>query len=155
MRNAPGAASSGHKRKARPQSVKSPRTYRVTGTWPDRTGRPARYEAADKPAARRIGRSWAEQGAHVVIEEHVSFGTYRIVTEYDGPALIADRAATQRATQEAADTRVRAELAARAAQRRAEVAAARDRAQAAALMVQPPVPRNPTDRRARHTAGGR
>jgi hypothetical protein len=154
MRNAPGAAAGGHKRKARPQSVKSPRTYRVTGTWPA-PRRPARYEAADRPAARKIAREWAADGAVAVIEEHVSFGTWRVVAEYDGPALIADRAATARATQAATDARVRAELTRRAQERQEGMRAARDRAQAAALMVQPPVPRAASQRTARHTAGGR
>lgn len=155
MRNAPGAAAGGHKRKARGKaSIKSARDYRVTCTWPRQAGRTLVFDVQDRARARKIGREWADKGAHVTVAEHISFGTYRVVAEYDGPALIADRVATARAAQEAADARQRAELAARAAQRQADIRAARDRAQAAALMVQPPVPRG-QQQRARHTAGGR
>lgn len=141
---------------ARPaRATKSVRSYRVTAIWPTATGRPLVYGTQDKAKARKVARGHAADGAYVVIEEHISYGTYRVVDEIDGPALLARATAAERAKQEAADARVRAELAARAAQHRTDVRIARDRAQAAALMVQPPVPRTPAQRFARHTAGGR
>jgi hypothetical protein len=155
MRNAPGASAGGHKRKPRGQtSVKSAREYRVTCTWPRQPDKIVRFDVPDRARARKIGREWADKGAHETVAEHQQFGTYRVVAEYDGPALIADRAATARATQAAADARVRAELTRRAQERQEGMRVARDRAQAAALMVQPPVPRA-QQQRARHTAGGR
>lgn len=156
MRNAPRAGNGGHQRKNRgTHSAKSAREYRVTCTWPRQPDKVVRFDVPDRARARKIGREWADKGAYVTVAEHVSFGTYRVVAEYDGPALIAERAATARATQEAADARVRAELARRARERQEGMRVARDRAQAAALMVQPPVPRPASQRTARHTAGGR
>lgn len=163
MRNSPRAGAGGHQRRNRGQAaIKSTREYRVTATWPEGTGQPLVYGTRDKAKARKVGRTHAEAGAYVTIEEHVEFGTYRLVQTVDGPAMAAEREAADRAAadaaraaEEAAHGRVRAELARRAAQRRAEVHAARDRAQAAALMRQPDHVLPAAQQRARHTAGGR
>lgn len=127
--------------------------YRVTGTWPaPRAG--AQYHAPDRAKARKIARQWADAGAVAVIEKSKGF-EWRQVEVIDGPALAAAREAEQRATAEAEAARIKAELARRAAEHRAAIQAQRDRAQAAALMVQPPVPRTPQQRTARHTTGRR
>lgn len=155
MRTAKSNARGKSRRQHKPQSTKSTRSFRVTATWAERTGKPLVYETQDRARARGVARGHADLGAFVVVDEHVSFGTYRRLYEIDGPAIVAEREAKQRAAELAEDARIRAELHRRAEARRAAVTAQRDRAQAAALMVQPPVPRNPAQRGARHTAGGR
>lgn len=142
------------RRKAHPIDTKTTPQYRVTATWPDRTGHPLVYGTKDRARAKSVARGHADTGAHVTIEQHANY-RWRTIAEYDGPAIIAAREAERRAAEEAAAARAKAELAARAQARRAAVQAARDRAQAAALMVQPPVPRSPQQRTARHTAGQR
>lgn len=149
------------KHRPRPGSRGPVREYRVTATWPARTGRSLVYRTADRARARAVARGRAADGAHVTIEEHQEYGVYRTIAVLDGPALLAarvaaerDAAVTARAAQEATDARLRAEQADRAQERREYIRRARERAQAAALMVQPPVPR-PDRRTARHTAGER
>jgi hypothetical protein len=131
------------------------REYKITGTWPDRPDRPTVKTSRDRAQAKRAARDMADLGAYVVAEIHERHGLWRVLYEIDGPAIVAKREAEQRAAELAEDERIRAELHRRAEARRAAVEAQRDRAQAAALMVQPPVPRTPAQRGARHTAGQR
>lgn len=99
----------------------------------------------------------ADDGAYVIVEEHLGHSAWRTLYELDGPALLAERAAAEQAAADAAErarvfeqhqaARAEADRLGRA-RRAADVARyARD------LMAAPPNTR--TDRRARHTAGGR
>jgi hypothetical protein len=131
--------------------------YRVTASWDARPDRPAIRATPDRKAARRMARQMADDGAYVIVEEHLGHSAYRTLYELDGPALLAERAAAEQAAAEAAD-RARAFEQDRAAQaeadRLARVRRDRDAARyARQLMTAPPNTR--TDRRARHTAGGR
>jgi hypothetical protein len=128
--------------------------YRVTATWPG-AGQPEIRSTTERAQVKRWTRELAEAGAHVTVTQHTGHGAWRTLREVDGPALVAERQAAERARQEAEAARIAAELRRRAEARRAAITAARDRAQAAALMVQPPVPRGPGQRTARHTAGSR
>lgn len=128
--------------------------YRITGSWNARPDRPAIRSTQDRHQARRIARDMAEQGAYVVVEQHLAHGQWRTRYEIDGPALAAERRAAERAERRRLAAEQRAADEAELARQAAAVQTARDRAALGRLMVQPPVPRDATGRvTARHTSG--
>ncbi|MFF4118987.1 hypothetical protein ACFY0P_36840 [Streptomyces sp. NPDC001714] len=142
-----------HRRKARPSDrTHNVNSFRVEGSWNDRPDRPAATKTPDKRKAYRIARTWAADGAYVIVQEHAGWDTWKTLDEFDGPALVAEHRRAQRAAVE--EARQRAEE----AERRLADAEERDRETAALerLMMCPPVPRDATGRvTARHTAGAR
>ncbi|WP_326797471.1 hypothetical protein OG946_20290 [Streptomyces sp. NBC_01808] len=95
-RNRKHPAKAPYRRKATSgDRTKNTRGYRVTGSWDARPDRPAIKPTQDKKARDRIARQMADQGAYVVVEEHVRYGVWRTVYELDGPALAAERDAEQ------------------------------------------------------------
>lgn len=138
--------------------TRNSRAYRVTASWDQRPDRPAIRYSSDRHAALRIAREYAEQGAYVIVEQHRGHGDWRTVREFDGPALLAEQQATERAEAERAarERRFDAEFAAQADQnaRAHAVDAARALDCAARLMVRPPVARDTAGRAtARHITG--
>jgi hypothetical protein len=128
--------------------------YRITGSWNARPDRPAIRSTQDRHQARRIAREMAEQGAYVVVEQHVAHGQWRTRYEIDGPALAAERRAAEKAERRQAEEQRRAAVEADLARQAAADQTARERAALERLMVQPPVPRDATGRvTARHTSG--
>jgi hypothetical protein len=128
--------------------------YRITGSWNTRPDRPAIRSTPDRHQARRIAREMAEQGAYVVVEQHVAHGQWRTRYEIDGPALAAERRAAEKAERRQAEEQRRAAVEAALARQAAAAKTARERAALERLMVQPPVPRDATGRvTARHTTG--
>jgi hypothetical protein len=161
MKRQPGNAK-GHKHTSRNTDQRNHKHWRITATWPDRPDRPAIRTNPDKAATRRIAQQLADSGAYVVVERHLNHSAYAPAWEIDGPAIVAAREAAAKAEADAAmraeiDRAAEARLAAEREEirRKAVTQARRDRASAAALMVQPPVPRTPQQRGARHTAGER
>jgi hypothetical protein len=147
-----------HRRKANATDRTHNRSgYRITGSWDQRPDRPAIRATPDRKAARRIARQMADEGAFVIVEEHLGHSAFRTLYEVDGPALLAERAAAEQAAAEAAERARVFELHRAAAAEAARLDRARRDADAARyareLMTAPPNTR--TDRRARHTAGGR
>lgn len=138
------------------------RTWRITASWDARPDRPAVRTTTDRKARDRMVTEFTAQGGYVVIEEARGNG-WRTVREINGAEqLLADdqaaaeeqRQARDRAEAEEREQRHAADYAQQASRNRvaAYVAATTDRDRLAALMRQPPTPR---DQRARHTAGGR
>jgi hypothetical protein len=130
--------------------------YRITGSWNTRPDRPAIRSTQDRHQARRIAREMAEQGAYVVVEQHLAHGQWRTRYEIDGPALAAERIAAEKAERRRAAAERVAAIEAELARQAAAATTARERAALERLMVQPPVPRDATGRvTARHTSGAR
>ncbi|MFJ6707007.1 MULTISPECIES: hypothetical protein [unclassified Streptomyces] len=126
--------------------------YRITGTWPTRSGRPAVKPTQDKRARDRIARNMADAGAHVVVEEHLGHGVWGVLYELDGPAEAAAR------RQEQLDAELAAQAERREALARAEQEHLDDeeREQVERLMRQAPTSSRNRGRVAcRHVAGGR
>lgn len=147
-----------HRRKASATDRTQNRSgYRVTGSWDKCPDRPMIRSTPDRKAARRIARQMAEEGAFVIVEEHLGHSSFRTLYELDGPALLAERAAAEQAAAEAAERSRAFELHRAAAAEAARLERARRDRDAARyardLMAAPPNAR--ADRRARHTAGGR
>lgn len=137
--------------------------YRVTASWDARPDRPAVRTTPDKRARDRMADEFADTGGYVIVEEHRGHGHWRTTREIDGPARLdeqarlareADRAARDRAAAQQREQRHDADYAMQASRNTvaAYVAATTEHDRLAALMRQPPAPR---DQRARHTAGGR
>lgn len=145
-----------HKRKASSDRTKNDNGYRVTGSWNAHPDRPARKSTQDRHQARRVARTMAEQGAYVVVEQHLGHGRWQTLYEVDGPAQLAERRAAEEEQHRQAAAERRAAVEAEAARQAAAKQTARERAALARLMTQPPVPRDATGRvTARHTAGAR
>ncbi|MEV5133566.1 hypothetical protein AB0K87_24360 [Streptomyces sp. NPDC053705] len=147
-----------HRRKAhRGDTTKNSRGYRVTGSWNERPDRPAVKPTQDRRARDRMARDMAEQGAYVIVEEHVAYGLWRTLYEVDGPALLAERAAAEEAEADrlardrAAVERQAAEL--EAARRRRDRLALEASTHARALMSPPAIVRPENRQRARHITG--
>jgi hypothetical protein len=128
--------------------------YRVTGSWNSRPDRPAIRSTQDRHQARRLANTMAEQGAYVVVEQHLAHGQWRTLYEVDGPALAAEQRAAEKAERRRVAAERRAAVEAQLARQAAADKTARERAALERLMVQPPVPRDATGRvTARHTTG--
>lgn len=127
-----------HRRENRIDHTTNRNDYRITATRP---GQPDAVESTqDRRAARRIARTLAAAGAHVVVAQHTGHGAWREVYRLEPPTPAPAPPVAEIAPQTAAQDR-----------------AARERAahldRLARLMTTPPVTRPNTDRRARHTTG--
>lgn len=84
-RHIPKSARAPHKRKARTAyAIATPDRYRVEGRWDNHPGRPTIHTTSDRKQARALARKWAEQGAHVVVQENAGWHVWRTVAEYGG-----------------------------------------------------------------------
>lgn len=136
--------------------TKNTRGFRITGSWNARPDRPAIIHTQDRRQVRRIARDMAAKEAYVIVEQHKGHGQWRTLYEVDGPAQVAAERETRAAAER--EQRLAAEYAAQAARNElaARLAAEREHAALARLMVRPPVARAATGQAtARHTAGGR
>lgn len=152
MSPTPKAARTFHRKPRTVDTTKNVNGYRVEASWNTRPDKPVVIKTPDRKRAYRKARTWADQGAYVIVQAHLGWDRWKTVAEYDGPALAAQRAADDQAAIE--DAR----RAAREAEQRLADAEARDAEHAtlARLMTRPPVARDATGRvTARHTAGAR
>ncbi|MFE5851989.1 hypothetical protein ACFQ61_02015 [Streptomyces sp. NPDC056500] len=140
-----------YKRSARPaDTTHNVRSWRITASWNDRPNHPIQRRTRDRHERKRLARQFAEQGAYVIVEQHVSYGVWRTIAEIDGPAQLRAQAAAEakaagEAQRRAQEAEVRLNAAGRAAGRRDRLAR---------LMAQPPIPRDQAGTRtARHITG--
>ncbi|MGD3112532.1 hypothetical protein [Streptomyces sp. YGL11-2] len=133
-------------------------TYRLTATWPTPAPR-VQFQTSDRKRLYSKARTWAGEGAVVVIEK-ARGARWLPDTTLDGPAMLAEQ--QHQAAQKAAAARratVEAELAARTARFVDNLLAEHHQAEHnrhARLMQAPPVPRRASGRlAAAHVVAGR
>ncbi|MFF0293171.1 hypothetical protein ACFYST_08270 [Kitasatospora sp. NPDC004614] len=144
---------SAYRRSNRPRDTGNQRDHRITATWP--TGpRPVLFSSPDRRRVLRVARKLADAGAVVLIEEHLGGGAWRLLQRLDGPAILRQRRATEQALAETA-RQVEADLLAAQADHRQTAERERQLDAVAAVMVQPPVPRDGGNPRARTVARGK
>ncbi|MFJ1708553.1 hypothetical protein [Kitasatospora sp. NPDC088346] len=129
-----------HRRNS-PRNIGNQSNCRLTARWLT-TERPTLFDSPDRRRCARVARQLAAAGALVLVEEHLGHGAWRLLQRLDGPAIVRARRAAERLATEQAEQQLLVD-------RQRELAAVER------LMVQPPVPRDGGNPRARTVAQGR
>ncbi|MFD8005723.1 hypothetical protein [Streptomyces mirabilis] len=146
-----------HRRRATAgDRTKNTKSFRITGSWDRRPDRPAVKATADRKAGDRAARDMAEQGAYVIVEEHLGHGLWRTLYEVDGAARFAERERAEAEQRAQAERERRAAAEAEHDRRAREERAEHEFDALARMMCRPPVARDATGRvTARHVTGAR
>ncbi|MFE7316432.1 hypothetical protein ACFU7T_25570 [Streptomyces sp. NPDC057555] len=132
-------------------------TYRLTATWPTPAPR-VQFQTSDRKRLYSKARTWAGEGAVVVIEK-ARGARWLPDTTLDGPAMLAEQHQTAEMKAAARRAAVEAELAARTSRFVDTLLAEHNQAEHhrhARLMQAPPVPRRSAGRlAAAHVVAGR